>query len=533
MIYMEELMLRMYFSTTAMLGNNNYDQKKLFMRYSDIYLVAEEKRDKFYSLAESEEVRAIDSSKRYRRYLRMQEFCKINGIEDETDAEIDEIIKIKGQALTHIESLDIKTDLNASTSTIINMLMDHAEKGTILALVVVGILKAEGIVLGKGLSVGIKNLRKAASWCNVDAICSLLFYDNKNARVYLRQLKNRLKDLNSDIVESFIKAYGETQLGISQEESILLKAFNMGILKPEVFSENHARVLFSKVVPWQDKEKILLFGNKGMIEDVYDLPLGISNMEIIPYSQDAIKTLTLNRKDEQAALISCLLNSDLRGIATYRPLCLSSDCRYVQNQYIKAFSECFRDINIERIELSELSRYDIEPSKNNIFVRSCCEDKPNVFILSFQGVVSDEIFEHAKDFLKSSKRAKFRLIKPSICLDLRDILIICISDRENAKKLAKCCNVKTLAPILPEEKQALVDTMINEKAQLYNMQSISYEESALCELMNISVDKIEQVIDKVILENRKKNDNLLLTEEMIYMCIDGICKDKSLFGFGG
>ena len=198
--------------------------------------------------------------------------------------------------------------------------------------------------------------------------------------------------------------------------------------------------------------------------------------------------------------------------------------------YADLIPRCFRGCHVERIEVSDLSECDFEPTKNNIFVRSCDEDSFNIYLLFFRGEVGDREFDLARNFLQSDKRSKFRLNHPGITLDLSAVLPICLADGENAKKLRPYCDVIRISEPAEEEKQSFLRRILAEKASVYGISSLTAEEKLAEKLTRYPVDEIETICDTAIREHRMQT--LTLTEETVrpYMKSAGA---KRAYGFGG
>ena len=197
-----------------------------------------------------------------------------------------------------------------------------------------------------------------------------------------------------------------------------------------------------------------------------------------------------------------------------------------------AITNLFGDAHIEEISVADLCTYDVEPSINNIFIRSCDEDKNNVFILSFVGDIDDTIVSAACDFLQSAKRKKMRLVRPGIEIDLGAILPICVSDRKNFQMLARYCEKIEITDPSQNEMPILIQESASEKKRQYGISELNIEESVMNKLCSISIDGAEAVLDIAIATNRDGENPIELTEETTNVCFNKRVSTRK-FGYGG
>ena len=148
------------------------------------------------------------------------------------------------------------------------------------------------------------------------------------------------------------------------------------------------------------------------------------------------------------------------------------------------------------------------------------------------GKVKESVMCQIKNFLITAKRSKFRLSNPAIVLNLGEILPVCFCDRENAKLLEGYCESIVLSDVSTSETRSAVLSFISEKSRLYKTGDISITESAMDKIVNLGLDKAENTIDAAIRRNRKINEKIVLTEEMLSEFCN-MTKEPCGFGFGG
>jgi hypothetical protein len=199
--------------------------------------------------------------------------------------------------------------------------------------------------------------------------------------------------------------------------------------------------------------------------------------------------------------------------------------------YAEALSKEREGVNISHIHMGELSSYELEPTANNIFVRSVDEDRLNVFLMYFEGSLPERLIEIVTPFLQTEKRAKFHLGAPNVTIDFSDVLPIVLCDKANAKKLSGACDVVELADVTQKETPLVVADIITHKKLDCNLSQITLTDDALSYLTAMPADEIESCLDKAIRYEALKSDKLQLNREMLAAQADG--SKISNIGFGG
>jgi hypothetical protein len=175
----------------------------------------------------------------------------------------------------------------------------------------------------------------------------------------------------------------------------------------------------------------------------------------------------------------------------------------------------------------------LEPSANNIFVRSVDEDKFNIFLFRFEGEIPEGVIDAVTPFLQIEKRSKFHLGMPNVNIDLSAVLPIVLADKLNAKKLNSVCDVVELADISPKEVCVLISHLIKEKTAAYNLSRIELSDDAVDFLKKMTIDDIAQCLDRGIRAQSLKSGDIRLDEKMLMNCIDISQISHIGFGFGG
>lgn len=526
-----ELFLSTYFSFEAFIGSLVRDSKILFDKLYSAFLLPEESKADLYKATQADTVREIKTYADYAQVCRIQKFSALSEITGISD-KLYELIAIKGEALKKLKQVGIDELMGGTDIAACKLLGDTANMGLVSSLCMLGFLQCEGIYVSGNKKLGIKNLNKAAQWNSVEAILLSLHYDTTNRQKNLdRLLTATIETPYEGICETAQTVYGLSVAKEIPENTMLKKAFGAGTLKPNLYAPQYARFVFSDVLSFKDKERTLFSSHQEAISETADLPLKLT-CGSLAFDSTSLQEMPLKRDKEQKRIIGIANNMDMRREATYRPLCITSDSDYMRSLYITAIEKAFSSAHIEKIDIADLNEYDFEPSKNNIFVRSCDEDKQNVYILKFKGEIRDSVFNFVKNFLQSVKRKEFRLLHPSATIDLSAILPICFCDRQNARLIKPFCDIVTLSPANEDEKVGILAHITAEKIRKYKITNLHTSQSAQDMLLSFSVDSIESLLDKVVRYTRKGQD-VTVTVEMLQEISSSEFAVKNGYGFGG
>lgn len=529
--YSEEMFLRDYFTFDSVVGKF-CDGKAIFDSLAQIYFIDRARAEQLFALATSDKIRNIATLKNYKLYRRMRQYSEACGLKTNYADVEDDILTIKGQALYITSNCGLSDAGNGTKASVYADIVEKSKAGQVTALRIYGVLQCEGIFFEQCARDGLKNLTRAARWNSIESVLALLKYDAANSNLYTDMLYTLA--VGTPFEEVFLKT---SKLQVAREpkkikECILLsKVFGRGQITPNAYLPVYANLLYSEIIPFKDKETLLLSESKESIISYMDLPLKLTKRKF-SHNVSAITDLSLSRAEEQNSIVQNALNSDIRHYSSFKPLCLCSDSRYMRNYYAAAIEKLFNQEHVEKISVSDLSPRDFEPDMNNVFVRSCNEDKGNVFIISFVGEINEQTAKFVCDFLQGSKRSKMHLVRPNVEIDLSSVLPVCFCDKSNAQMLAKYCDKVDVASPTQEEMQILLRELISEKENQYCIKRLSIEADVLSKLCSVSIDTADTALDIAIAANRNGERQLTLTEENTNKFIKK-CDTTRGYGYGG
>lgn len=529
--FSEEMFLLDYFTFDAVVGRF-CDEQELINCLAQLYYIDDERMKALSVLANSKSVRNIVSLKDYKRYRRLRQYAEACKLKSGTDKSEDDVLTIKGKALYATSDCGLIDAGSNTKASVYANIVDKANAGQVTALRLYGVLQCAGIFFEKQMHDGLKNLTRAARWNSTESILALLKYDAKNSKIYVDMLYTLAARTPYEDIAVKAQSYHGIKAPKKIMECILLsKVFGRGQVTPNVYLPVYANLLYSEIISFKDKEKLLLSESKETVASYIDLPLKLT-MRKFACDVSAITELSITRAAEQNAIIQNVLNSDIRHFDSFKPLCLCSDSRYMHNYYMSAISKLYGNANVEIISVADLNACDFEPSMKNIFIRSCDEDKGNVFIMSFVGDINEEVVKEACNFLQGAKRGKIRLMRPSIEINLGAVMPICFCDKSNAQMLSRYCDKIEIATPNQEEQKVFIREIIATKEEQYGIKGLGVEDGVMSKLLSVSIDAAETALDLAITANRHGDQQLTLTEENANKYIKKREASRG-FGYGG
>lgn len=528
-----EMFLGEYFLLEDLAGMLLEEDRFLFHRLYECYLLPAEREEELYGLTRQQAVREIDTAKAYYRYEREKKYSAVMGEKTDADEIRDHLIAIKGNAFAFTEKIKLDDTDELTESALYNTLAQAANAGVLTALRILGFLQCEGIFVERNVSAGLKNIGKAAQWNCVEGMLMALYYDAENRAENLSRLFTVSRGMPYEgVAAAAAQKYGITEVHELREHTLLNKLFGTNAAGPDTYDPQYARIIFSKVMRYHEKERQIFTENKDRISDIGDLPLKLE-FRNIEFNASALAGLPVKREAEKRKIVCGIENSDLRTLPTYQPMCLCGESDYLKNLYADAITLGLKGkTHVERFTVADFTDYELEPSENNVFLRGCNEDKNNVYLLMFTGQIREPVMRRVEEFLKTEKRRTFRLHYPAVVMDLSSILPVCLCDEENAERLRELCDVIALAPVREAEKKTLIKDMLSVKEQLYNVQKLAADEGAMQYLYSRTLDEADDLLDRVIRLSRRRGEQLTVTEELLKEHNKGVGNRRG-YGFGG
>lgn len=525
-----EMFLSAYFLVKAIADVYPSDDERLFKVLGAIYLVPAKTVEELYPVVSSDKIQSISSEKDFMQYSRIRKYVKLNGGAQSDSA--DEIANLKGGALALAAKLNLKHDEMTPRNAQFNNIAKAAGGGEINALRIAGILQCEGLFFDENKRAGIKYLSKSADWNDPESVMALLKYCPDTREYNLSRLNMIVRDTPfNTLYKRAAEVYGSGYTEDIDEVRLLEKAFCSSVVKRECYDPKYARIIYCKALKIKEKEKVIFSRDNGLVSAVSELPLKLSGDGAVYADAGAVlKSVPLFRKGESDKIVRNLISANLRRLNSYRPLCICSKSGFLLNMYSDAIRRA-DGIHAERVDVSDLTEYDFEPTMNNIFLRGLDEDRDNYCLLFLRGDIPERAYSAVKNFLQSAKRGRFHINSPCITIDLRSVLPVCFTDPENASKLKPYCDVVELADVIGGEKREAVKSMVDIRKRLYRTKSVILADEVFAMFENTDIDRIEIMLDGAMRSHKLKGGVMRLTSADFapFMREGG----KKTIGFGG
>ena len=309
--------------------------------------------------------------------------------------------------------------------------------------------------------------------------------------------------------------YGkEIKTSQSCEYSILKELFSNKAIESHKYDYLYAKVLFNKHIKPQDKNALLNGCSRESVAKASVLPTYLKT--------DAINfdATVFNGIENGKEIAKCLRNADIRIHDAYKPLCIRADSSYIIKKYVDLIKNAYKNAKTEVIELDSCTSYEMESTSNNVFVTSCESDTNNVLIIVCQGKnIPYETLRQAKNFAVASNRKQFKLLQPTVTLNLVGALPIYVCDEHNYSAFKDNCNVVQINSKSNDKKTMIFDS-IEKKRNCYGIEAISVSEEAVDKITSLDFDSIDKVLDKVIIGQRNGSEKINLSVEIISQAIN-------------
>ncbi len=533
MNYRIELMLKSFFVIDIIFKNflNAQEREKIFNVLGEIFII--DNVDELYSIVNNDNIKNIKSYTDYCTFIRLLRYNEIDSSDIIINDIFERIIKIKGNTFLYLISNKLIKEDNSRNFVygyLYDYITDLLDSNNILAIFVLSVLEAEGIILDLNKESALEKINILVRWHSIEGLFSGLYYNSKDKVEYLSRLNNWKIYNKKEILITLENKYGKVKIANSnkEEDNILEDAFNRGIAKRNFYSAIIDDLICSKVINIKDKKRIIT-KNSELPSEINLLPLRLTYNNI-KCNFDNLKNdfydtdfSTLNK------VISKLKKIELRKNYKYRPICIVSKDHAILNYYERIITEIITEANIIHFEVNSLNEKFLEDNVNNVFIKNCDDSSFNLYFLNFTNDINNKILNSVKIFLNSSQRAKFNINHPSIYLDLSAILPICLCDYKNYKNLQQDCDLIYINDLTFNEKQSFILKNLEYKCKNYKIKNCEISDEILTKLIkNYSLDEIDEILDDIVFNNY--DTKLCISNDSI-KDYDKKTNKKNIYGF--
>ena len=471
----KELFLTEYFKQVAAIGK--FCDKTTFDLLAETFLLPREEAEVVWKAVGEGVVAEVVTLEDANRYKRILQLGALNNTSLPVSEENNNIISIKSNAIAEMSSIDMCAERNATASQVLQRLHAHALQGYTSVMYIWGTIQCEGndaLCVERCFEKGVFNIEKAAHWGHIPAILTLLHYLNNKDKYPVSQIKHSAKYYSKLLCTFAVNTPYQDLLSVlnikdsehSSNARLLLELFAQRKIKTEIFDKSIAKVVYADTIGAAAKEKLLSDTDVNAITELAALPMHLLRGTFEPDRQFWSSLPFVNREAEREALLREINRMGDFFFEQTKPFCFCSQDRFVLDAYRQSFEKMEIDgpnpQHVVTIDVGELSDADIQPNAENVFVTNCKNNARNLYLLVLQGNVSASKISAVKNFLQSNKRAKFKLSRPSVTLDLSPIVSICFCDKQNADKLSDVVNIGVTASLSSEERQYILKQRIQD-----------------------------------------------------------------------
>jgi hypothetical protein len=316
------------------------------------------------------------------------------------------------------------------------------------------------------------------------------------------------------------------------------KAFGMGVIQRNVYDRSFSKVAFSSLVCTEDKEKLLLNKKEGAIASLTEVPFDVDRSRKLRFVHENASIEPLRREDELRRILCSLSPAVADRGALYRTLLVVSEDDYVSELYTKALKNGFCDAQVLEIDAGMLTPQDFVGAKENFILRSLSETKDShtIFLLKHCDELGERELEELIKLLDFDYRRKYKLLEPTVSLDISDVLIVLLASEYNrtVKQLSEECDVVMTRRLSEEEKQALIDTMFRDRSRCFGMEQARLEPDCRPYLASLRMGQILRLLDGA-LKQAAFEDQPMITAQTLRSISDqqSIHRNTREFGYLG
>ena len=521
--YLMEPLLTQFFLIDAICTGfiDDAQRKEIFCELAKIFCVPiNEETEGYYEVANSPQYKNIVDYAAYERLCRTIEFAKVSG-QDVDLTEVDRVILAQKREAMKTKSDIFKQAKNLTADIIADTLLNTALNGNVDAMVTLSYMEYHGICICKDSKNAVKRLALCAKWNHLFGNLMGIAYDSRNRQSYYNTLYTILRSSNQREVFGYIcdfTAYDKpcTKCPVAR---IIEKAFGLDIIKRSTYDQIFAKVAFSKLLSAEDKEKLLLSKKKDAIVSLSDIPFDVDREKLFDFDSARAKKIPLCREAEMHKILCSLSPATNNRNALYQTLLVAGDDEYVSEMYVGALKAGFAKKNkVFEVDAGTLSAQDFAGAKENFILRGLSETKQShtVFLVKHCEELEPSAQAELVKLLDYAYRRRFKLLEPTVSMDLSDVLIVLFASdiNENVRKLASECDVVWTERISDTEKQTVIDSTFKTRAKSFGIGRAKLEEDGKKYLAPFKTGQIIRIIDSALKKAAYEHESVITAESL-------------------
>lgn len=512
-------------------------RKTAFQELAEVFCVPMDgETESYYTAANASHFKSITDYAAYERLCRMIEFAQKSGQEIELSS-VDRVILAQKRDAMQILSRLFRQSKNLTVEVIEETLRDKAINGDVDAMVTLSYLEYHGICICQDQETARKRLALCAKWNNLFGNLMGLAYDTENRDGYYNTLYTILRSAGQREVFAYLREHKDFDGEAVKDPvaRVIEKAFGMGVIQRNTYDRVFSKVAFSTLISTEDKEKLLLNKKEGAIASLPPIPFDVDRNRKLRFSTEKASVEPLSRQDELRRILCSISPAVADRNALYRTLLVVSEDDYISEIYAKALKNGFGSAQVLEIDAGMLTLQDFVGAKENFILRGLSETKDShtVFLLKHCDELGEREMEELIKLLDYEYRRKYKLLEPTVSLDLSDVLIVLLASECNrrVKQLSEECDVVMTRRLSEEEKQAVIDTMFRDRSRCFGMEQAQLEPACRQYLAPLRMGQILRLLDDA-LKQAAFEDQPLITAQTLRNISNQQCIHRNTREFG-
>ena len=515
-------------------------RKAVFQELAGVFCVpVNEETQQYYTAANASHFKSITDYASYERLCRMIDFAQKSGQEIELSS-VDRVILAQKRDTMQILARLFQQSRNLTAEVIEETLRDKATNGDVDAMVTLSFLEYHGICICADQETARKRLALCAKWNNLFGNLMGIAYDSENRVDYYNTLYSILRSAGQREVFAYLREYTDFDGEAVKDPvaRIIEKAFGLGVIQRNTYDRLFSKVAFSSLISAEDKETLLLNKAEGAIASLNAIPFDVDRERKLRFSKEKACAEPLCRQDELRQILCSILPAVTDRAALYRTLLVLSEDDYISELYAKALKSGFQDDPVLEIDAGMLTLQDFVGAKENFILRGLSEtrDSHTIFLIKHCDELGERELEELIKLLDYDYRRKFKLLEPTVSLDLSDVLIVLLASDSNrtVRQLSEECDVVTTRRLSEEEKQMVIDAMFRDRSRCFGMEQAQLEPAGRQYLAPMRMAQIQRLLDGA-LKQAAFDERPLITEQNLRSISDqqSIHRNTREFGYLG
>ena len=521
--YLIEPLLTQFFLIDAICRGfiDEAGRREIFQDLAQVFCVPlNQETEEFYTAANSEQYKTITDYASYERLCRTIEFAQRSG-QNVDLTPVDRIVLAQKREAMSIQSELFKQTKNLTADIIADTLLNTALNGNVDAMVTLSYLEYHGICICQDQESAIKRMSLCAKWNHLFGNLMGIAYDADKQEQYYNTLYTILRSSNQREVFQYICRFTgyDKPCVKSPIARIIEQAFGLGIIQRNTYDRIFAKVAFSSLLSAEDKEKLLLSKKQGAIVSLSDIPFDADREKPFTFDRAAARQLPLPRGAELDKLLCSISPATNNRTDLYQTLLVAGDDAYVADMYVEALKAGFApDTKVIELDAGTMGMEDFVGAKENFLLRGLSETKQShtVFMVKDCEELGDRELEELIKLLDYEYRCKFKLVEPTVCLDLSDVLIILFASETNEKvrALARECDVVWTERITEEEKRMVIDATFRQRAKSFGVGRAELDSAGKSYLAGFKTEQIMRIIDGALKKAAYENEQVVTAEAL-------------------